>query len=537
MSGGNLLEALSDNIVVDPEKCVACGICVDKCPLDNLRLKLSPCRQACPLGVNARGYVQLLARGEEEEALAAVRESVPFPGILGRVCSQPCESRCHHAASGSKGVAVRALKRYLADSCGAAPAPLPEMKPATGRRVAVIGAGPAGLLASYDLKGCGHDVVIFDAGPRPGGMLRQAVPEFRLPSEVLDREIGLLERMGVSFSCGTRVDEEGMSGIVEAFDAVVVASGCTASRPLEIEGADLEGVHYALPFLAGIRAGSPPHVGSRVVVVGGGNAAVDAAQSALRLGAREVSLLCLEGLAEMPVFPWVLEGALGEGVSVKDSLGPVRFNGRGGRLTGITAASCLRVFDEAGRFRPCLDPCRSVTVKADTVVIAVGQCSETDAFERLGITRKGRLAFDPVTLETPREKIFCAGDAASGPSSVVEAMASGRRAAESVRRFLAGEPMRYGRSRTGPVETDYEIVAGKELSSDRVALPERRFEGPGDFGEVETCLDGGSARREAQRCVSCGGPFGRYRTCWFCLPCEIECPHEALRVEIPYLLE
>ena len=181
-----MLEALTDNIAVDAGKCTACGICVETCPMDNLRLNLSPCRQACPLGVNAQGYAQLIARGEEGEAVKLLRETLPFPGILGRVCSQPCESACHHNSVGSPPVAIRALKRYLADLCAGDEYHTP-CAPPTGARVAVIGAGPAGLIAAHDLRARGHSVVVFDTEAEPGGMLRWAIPEFRLPLAVLEQ--------------------------------------------------------------------------------------------------------------------------------------------------------------------------------------------------------------------------------------------------------------------------------------------------------------------------------------------------------------
>lgn len=535
MSGINLLTALTDNIAVDRNKCVACGICVEKCPMDNLRLKLAPCRQACPLGVNSQGYVNLIARGAEEQALALVREKLPFPGILGRVCSQPCEKGCHHTALGSSSIAIRALKRYLADRF-AEESSLPDTAPASGKTAAIIGAGPAGLMAAYGLAVRGHQVSVFDAEPHPGGMLRWAIPAFRLPEDVLQHEIGLLERLGVAFVCGAAMDSAGVAALRQASGAVIIATGFPGHRKLGIAGEDLPGAYHALPFLKAIRAGNAPVVGKRTIVIGGGNAAVDAAQSALRLGADAVTMVCLEAETEMPAFPWALAGARADGIAVASSLGPVRFFSEDGAVRGVELVKCTSVYDASGRFSPCFDACQTATMAADTVIIAAGQAPATELFAGLGIMEGGRIAHDAQTLATPAEGLFCAGDAATGPTSVVEAMASGRRAAESAHRYLMGEDMRYGRDYRGPVETSFAITTGDDMQRERATMPVRICQGNGDFAEIEAVLDEATARREARRCFACGQAFGAYRTCWFCLPCEIECPHEALKVEIPYLL-
>lgn len=504
--------------------------------MDNLRVMLSPCRRQCPLGVNAQGYVRLIAMGEEEKALALVRETLPFPGILGRVCSQPCEGGCHHTSFGSPALSIRALKRYLADRFAGQPAPLPDMAPASGKRVAIIGAGPAGLMAAYELRLRGHEAVLHDTAPEPGGMLRWAIPAFRLPPEVLERELGLLRRMNVRFECGRAIGADDVDDMKKRFDAVIIATGCPSHKTLGIEGESLPGVHQALPFLKSVRAGNAPPVGNTVVVIGGGNAAVDAAQTALRLGAERVTLVSIEGANQMPAFPWAVVGMRAEGVTVENSLGPVRFTERSGRLGGIEFVSCTRVFDDAGRFSPVFDDCGTRVIDARTAIVAIGQKADTAFLSGAGIIAGGAVRLDPVTLQAGDGKIFGAGDAAGGPSSVVAAMASGRSAALSADLYIRGEDLRYGRTDPGPFETDHEIIAGPEIDRARLKTRLAPFTGTGDFTETELCPSEAEARREAGRCLSCGRAFGRYRTCWFCLPCEIECPHKALRVEIPYLL-
>ena len=532
----NMLGALTDNIIVDREKCIACGICAERCPMDNLRVTLAPCRQQCPLGVNAQGYVRLIATGQEEKALALVREALPFPGILGRVCSQPCEEGCHHTTVGSPALSIRALKRYLADRFAATPAPLPAMAPESGKRVAIIGAGPAGLMAAYELRTRGHGAVLHDAAPEPGGMLRWAIPAFRLPTDILKKELDLLRRMGALFECGRTIDTDGIAGMIKLFDAVIVATGCPSHKTLGIRGEDLPGVHYALPFLRSARGENAPTVGNETVVIGGGNAAVDAAQTALRLGAARVTLVCLEPADRMPAFPWAVEGMRAEGITVVNSLGPARFLERGGRLAGVEFVSCTRVFDDSGRFCPVFDACYTKVIDADTAIVAAGQEADAAFLSGSGIAEGGRMLLDPLTLQSRERKLFCAGDAANGPSSVVAAMASGRSAAVSTDRFLRGDDLHYGRTDPGPFETDHEIITGTEIDRKRMVTHLAPPAGKGDFREMELCPSEADAREEAGRCLSCGQAFGCFRTCWFCLPCEIECPHEALRVEIPYLL-
>ncbi|MCF8031945.1 MAG: FAD-dependent oxidoreductase [Desulfarculaceae bacterium] len=522
----NLLEALSDNIKINKDKCTACGVCVDTCILDNLRLKLAPCRRACPLGVNCQGYVQLVLRGEDQAALEMARRELPFPGILGRLCSAQCEDACERRAETGSAVAIRALKRYVAEAGGRAA--LPDKAPASGKSVAVVGSGPAGMMAAWNLLLKGHAVTVFDAAPEPGGMLRWAVPVFRLPEQVLADEWGQLLDLGAVFKGDQALGRElSLEKLSAEHDAVIVAVGCPRPKRLNLEGEDAGGVHHALELLRQVRSGEAPTLSGKVVVVGGGEVALDASQSALRLGAAQVTMVSLEDRMGMLASPEALGLAQAEGVVLDPSWGPSRIMVEDGKVSGLELMRCLAVLDSQGNFAPSFDDCQLKTVQADAVIVAIGQEREP------GLPCKPA---DPATLQGDLPNLFLAGDALGGPGTIVQAMASGRQAAESAHRLVTGQHLTFGRAYPGPVETEFEIDPSRGSDAPRAEPPVHRLNGPGDFAELEQPLSPEQARAEAGRCYSCGAPFGKYRTCWFCLPCEVECPQEALWVDIPYLL-
>ncbi len=532
MSRLNLLEALSDNIKIDLDKCVFCGICANTCILDNLRLKLAPCRQACPMGVNAQGYVQLIKRGQEDQAREIILRDLPFPEIICRICEAPCEQNCHHRAVTGEAVSIRALKRYLFDPAQEE-RPLPAKSPATGRKAGVVGSGPAGLCAAYDLALAGHEVTVFEAEAERGGLLRQAIPAFRLPVEVIEKELSVLDRLGVKWRCGVRIGVDlDLESLEKEFDAVILAVGLGRNRQLGVAGEDLAGVWQGLPLLAEAKNGAePPALPGRVVVVSGGNAAVDAAQTALRLGADQVTLVALEAENELPAFESELAQARAEGVQFLCGWGVEKINGRDGRVSGLSLKRCLSVFDGCGCFSPCYDSQDTLELEAEAVIVAISQAGNSLS-PLLGQDK----TVDPVTLQTARARVFLAGDCQSGPGSAVRAMASGRRAAESVRRLLAEEDLHFNRNYPGPVVVDFPIDTSRGSASGRAQTPAHSCSGAGDWQELEASFSSEQARAEAGRCYSCGAPFGMYRNCWFCLPCEVECPQDALWVDVPYLL-
>lgn len=526
------------NIKIDRDLCFACGNCVDRCIMDNLRLSVAPCRQACPLNINCQGYVRLIAQGKEELAAKELRKYTPFAGILGAVCSRPCESVCERGNTvGDGAVQIRALKRYLAAKYPEIVENPPEVKK-TSKKTCVVGSGPAGLAAAYEMAAAGHEVVVYEASDKPGGFLLGAIPAFRMPETELTRALALLEKMGVRFETGIRLGENlDLDQLGKDYEAVVLALGAGKALKLNVPGEDTDGVLSGLDLLARARNGlAQPMQGREMVVIGGGNTAVDSAVTCLRLGASKVTMLCLEGPDEMPAHAEELALAQKEGVRVLNCLGVTAIKAKDGKLT-LDLARCLKLFDAKGNFSPLLsEELKPAPLLADQVVVAVGQTLQSKGLEaNLQTKSKGCLVAETHTQKSPvSEKVFVAGDCLNGPSSVVMAMASGKEAGISANRLLAGLELDY--------ERDYYLTHG--LEKEYVVMPERaRGEARADLspqgrpslnGPLELDLSDEQAHKEAERCLSCGRSFELNKTCWYCLPCEVDCPVEALWVRMPY---
>ncbi|MFO7752142.1 MAG: FAD-dependent oxidoreductase [Desulfobacteraceae bacterium] len=403
-------------------------VCFDK-------KRIPPCQRACPAHIDIPGFINLAGTGQWKESLETIIFDNPFPHVCGLVCPAPCEDACLRSCIDVP-VTIGSMKACVARQA-AQKNPYPEFvkEQPSGRKVAIIGAGPAGLTAGFYLSLMGHDVKVFDDQEKAGGMLRYGIPKYRLPEEVLDGEIAWIRKSGVKIEPETRIEH--IPDLLESgFDAVFIATGAHVSKRIPMKGIDLPFVTGGIDFLKKVNQGGNPVLSGSVVVIGGGNVAADVAASALDHGADTVEMVCLESHREMPASPQEIDHVTSKGVKILNSWGPVEVRDNG----EITFKCCKRVFDENGRFAPEFDAGRTRTVKCDHVLVAAGQDCDLSFVESSGIpTENGLVKTDPVTLETGIEGIFAGGDAAYGPNIAVRAVRSGKQAAHAIHRYLSGK--------------------------------------------------------------------------------------------------
>jgi len=473
---------------------------------------IAPCAARCPAGLDVPGFVYEIAAGENDRAMERIFDRLSLPGTLGRVCPRLCEQGCRRCDYDHEGLAIGALHRYATDRNQTAEQPvLPRAAEPTGKRVAIVGAGPAGLTAAFYLLQRGHACTLFDAHERPGGMLRYGIPEYRLPRGALDAEVGVIEALGASFHMGTRWGRDfTLADLQRDHDAVFLGIGAQLSSRLRCEGEDL--ALSGIDFLRQVAEGHPPALGSRVVVIGGGNTAMDSARSARRLGA-EVRVLYRRTRHEMPCLLEEVEGAEAEGVALEVLVAPVGIErrGNGHALTVIAQRMQLGELDESGRARPVPVPGSRIGFACDTVIAAVGQSVDRELAEAEGLALTGwGLAVEEKTLATNLPGVFAGGDAVLGADLAVRAVAAGRIAATSIDQYLGGQPV------TGPEEKmaialrpvdDEEraeifraIEQAERVKTLTLDIEKRRS----TFEEVDRGLEDEQARREALRCLSCG---------------------------------
>jgi len=513
---------------------------VDGKNFEIVRTKRAPCTSACPLGTNVKAYVSLIAARRFSEALEVVRLTNPFPGICGRVCPHPCENECLRADV-DEPVSIAALKRFIADyelRRGLTPGyskKINSTRMTTGWSVAIIGAGPAGLTCAADLARAGCSVTVFEERARAGGMLAYGIPAYRLPKDILDVEISAIEAMGVDIKLNTRVGTKpGFNELIGQFDAIFIASGAPRPRRLGITGERevKEGLNYWDTFLAEASTGEGKNPGERVVVIGGGNTAVDCARVALRLGSKDVRILYRRTKKEMPAFRDEIDEAEEEGIKIQFLVSPIRIVHEGGKISGV---ECIRMRlspnkerDKTGRRIVVPVPGSNFFIPCDMIIPAVGQELDTSFLGEIkgpGLGSSGFLAVNPRTLETTLKGVFAGGDAAGGPGNILDAILSGHRAADSILRYLSGD-------KYYPVDQGEFLHAGE--FSIRFALPPvaRRLDGmllspaerKGSFKEVKIGLSEFEAVEEAGRCLRCG-------FCEECLECVGVCDKKQLIIE------
>ena len=480
-------------------------------------LMISPCQHTCPVGINIPKYVAQIADGEYLEAVNTIRERNPFPAICGRICHHPCEGRCRRGELDDS-VAIRALKRFAADWYFDHVRELPEPEPFPrihSQKVAVVGAGPTGLSCAYFLAQMGYPVTVFEALPIGGGMLSVAIPDFRLPREVIEKEIDYIAKRGVEIKYDTPINVNFTIEDIRdsGFEAVFIAAGAQKSQIIGIPGEleDIEGFYYGLRFLRDVKVGKSIKIGRRVAVIGGGNVALDSSRTALRIGADEVSIFYRRSREEMLVTEVEYDEALAEGVQVNFLVSPTRLVSDNWKVTGLQCVHMkLGEPDAGGRRRPIPIPGSEFFAPADTVIAAVGQAPDLSflppdsALER---TRWETLAVDENRLATNVPGVFAGGDFVSGPGMVIEAIAVGRRGAIAIDKYLRGDTSRVEMYDLKPSVIEEEISREEEQSWEPQFRPETPHlplqERKGSFKEIELSFSEEKARQEAKRCLRC----------------------------------
>jgi len=511
-------------VVVDRDKCreKPCGIISQEATgPDYLYGELeAPCQITCPAHLYIPGYVALIAKGKFKESLDLIRQRMPLPSVCGRVCLNPCETECRRQEL-DEPIAIEALKRFVTDYV---PQELPERLPQTQKeKVAIVGSGPAGLAAAYDLIRMGYGVTIFETLPVAGGMLSVGIPEHRLPREALKKDIDYIEALGVEILTNTPVglglDVDDL--FKQGYETVLLAVGAHKGQKLDIPGADLEGTLTGTSFMRDVNLGEVIKVGQKVLVVGGGNVAIDCARSARRLGADEVYVVCLESGEEMLAEAAELEQAREEGIQINTSCTLGRILGNAGKVAG---AECLEVkglkFDKDGQPQFDIIKGSEHNLPADTVIFAVGQAPNLTGIGRGGGIETGKLgtvAADSETLMTGRRGVFSAGDAVHGPTNTIDAIASGQKAAFYINRYLQGDVLRVrSRQTVKAADIKVEIPSDIEKQGRRPVPLLPVAERVSNFKEVALSFSEEAAIEEARRCLNCAGHL-----------CKDVCPYDA----------
>ncbi len=535
--------------------------------------------QACPVHTQAGRYVSLIAQGRYEEAYRYARIPNPFASICGRVCGHPCEPACRRGQFDSP-ISIRALKRFVTERYGPEsrnPIDVFSEKPRVkhAEKIAVIGSGPAGMSAAHDLALLGYPVTVFEAAAVPGGMMHLGIPEYRLPRDVLQAQIREILDMGPELKLNMRLGRDFSLEDLQrqGFKSVLMAFGLHRSRDLNLPGHELDGVVKGIDFLLNVNLGYRFEVGKRVVVIGGGNVAIDVARSAvreqqkmapegglpneltssemdvamkefmdvsraaLRMGAREVLLVCLESRAEMPAAEEEIEEGLLEGMKLRPSLGPKQFVGKDGKLAGLEVIQCLSVFDENKRFNPKFAEGTESVIPCDTVILAIGQSSDTsflNATDGIETTRQGTLKINPDTLMTTAPGIFAAGDIAFGPRLIINAVADGKKAAVEIDKYLRGPQWKPKAKYVQITVLDHHEMAAHYDEYSRLPVPALPIDRRTGVAEVETGFTEQQARGEASRCLKCWintifeGTEASGTECILCGGCVDVCPENCL---------
>ncbi len=580
-------DAIRSNFVaeVEEEKCVACGQCVENCPANALKLGqkicterplpvesyrkmsdsvwhktdwnedyredredtvatgTSPCKVACPAHIAVQGYLRLAAQGKYTEALALIKKENPFPAVCGRICNHRCETECTRGTV-DQAVAIDEVKRFIADhDLHAETRYIPPMVNQIGRpypeKIAIIGAGPAGMTCAFYLAKRGYKPTVFEKSARPGGMLMNGIPSFRLEKDVLQAEIDILTEMGVEFKCGVEVGQDITLDQLrkQGYKGFYVAIGAQGGRMVGVPGEDAEGVETGVDFLREVNLEIHKDLTGTCVVIGGGNVAMDVARAAVRKGAEKVELFCLESRDIMPASAEEVEEAEREGIVVHPSWGPKEILTENGKVKGIVMKKCTRVFNEEHRFSPEYDENDTVTIPCESVLLSVGQSIQHGKlFEgtKVEFNRNGTVKADPLTYQTAEPDIFVGGDVYTGPKFAIDAIAAGKEGYISLHRFVhPGLTLTMGRDRRHYVALDKENLDIEEGSFDRTArqVPGYNEKKAKTFGDARVTFTEEQVKNECERCLKCGATKVDSYMCVGCGLCTTKCEFDAIHLK------
>lgn len=571
---------------VDQDKCVACGECVQNCPVNALQLgqKLcskepviteikraetprdtewgpdkwnpdyrtnrkdvvdtgtSPCKTQCPAHIAIQGYIKLASQGRYREALELIKHENPFPAVCGRICPRKCESECTRGDI-DEPVAIDEIKKFIAEQdLNVNHRYVPKIKHDYGKKIAVIGGGPSGLSCAYYLAIQGYKVTVFEKENVLGGMLTLGIPSFRLEKEVVNAEIQILKELGVEFKTGVEVGKDVSLNDLrnQGFEAFYMAIGACTGRKLGIEGEDAKNVITGIDFMRDVNLGKDLKLQGNVIVIGGGNVAIDVARTASRVGDTQVKMYCLESREEMPALPEEIEEALSEDIEINNSWGPKRIIIENGIATGVEFKKCLSVFDESGRFNPAYDENNTAIVKGDTILLSIGQGMHWGNLlkdSKIQLNRNNTVKADAITLQTDEADVFAGGDALTGPKFAIDAIALGKEGAISIHRYVQpGQSLIIGRDRK-----EYHALNKETLDIQGYDDVKRQSVGHVDgskskqtFKDLRGTLTEEQMKKETQRCLSCGATVVDEFLCVGCGQCTTKCKFDAISLVRKY---
>lgn len=575
---------------VDVDKCTACGQCVENCQVNALHLgrKLcaktpipeketetphdhvwmlnkkrwnpefrfnrneidengtAPCKTNCPAHIAVQGYIKLAAQGKYMEALELIKKNNPFPAVCGHICNRRCEDACSRADV-DEPVAIDEIKKFIAEQELKAetrfiPKMLNPQGEKYGKKIAVIGGGPAGMSCAYYLQIRGYDVTVFEKNDRPGGMLTMGIPTFRLEKDVVDAEIEVLREIGVTFRTGIEVGRDVTIRELrqQGYEAFYLAIGAQGGRKLGVEGEGARGVLSGVTFLRNISQDESTKLEGRTVVVGGGNVAIDVARTAVRAGSSEVALYCLESADEMPAQKEELEEAKAEGISLNCGWGPKRILTKDGKVTGIEFKRCTAVFDKNHRFSPQYDEHDTVTIECENILVSIGQSIQWGTMldgTRVRLNRNQTVMADERTYQTGEPDIFAGGDAYTGPKFAIDAIAAGKEAAESIHRFVQpGQSLTIGRPAGKYHELDKENVEWDSFDHARRERPHAPDpeQAKHTMRDLRGTFTEEQVKKETERCLGCGATVVDQNICVGCGICTTKCRFDAIHLERRY---